>query len=72
MAKSSLTWYKSKATHIINELRGLGQKQLAVTLNTHQSNISFAINNSWQKELERWLRLLDLAGYEIVEKEEEQ
>lgn len=69
MSKSTLTWYKSKAKRIVKDLRLVKQKTIATTINLDQSTISRQINGSWQKELEKWLRLLDLAGYEVIEKE---
>ena len=72
MAKCSATWYKSKARRIIRELRGVKQKELVIELNSTQPTISYAINHYWQEELERWLRLLNLLGYEVIRKEDEE
>lgn len=71
MPKSTLTWYIPKAKRIMKDIRNLKQKDVAKELNESQQTISYRIRNLYQGQLEDWLRLLDLAGYEIKRIEEE-
>lgn len=72
MPKSTLTWYKSKARRIVKDLRLVKQSVIATELNESQQVISYRMRNVYQKQFEDTLRLLALAGYEVVESEVEQ
>lgn len=71
MPKSTLNWYKSKSRRIIKDIKTLKQKEIAQAINESQQTVSYRLNNVYEKELSDWIRILDLAGYEIREKEYE-
>lgn len=71
MPKSHLTWYKTRARRIFRDVKALKQKEIAILLNESSQVISYRIKNVYEKELSDWIQILDLAGYEIKEKEEE-
>lgn len=70
MAASSLTWYKTKAKKLIKAIRFEKQGDMAALLNMPQPTFSYRIRNVYPGMLEDLLRLLDVAGYEVVEKEQ--
>jgi len=70
MPKSTLTWYKTRTRRIMRDIKALKQKDIAAELNASQQVISYRINNCYEKELTDWIRILNLAGYEIKEREE--
>lgn len=70
MPKSNLTWYKSKANRIMRDVKALKRKDIATEINTSHQVVSYRIQNVYPKELADWIRILNLAGYEIIEKEE--
>lgn len=70
MSKSNLTWYKSKARKIMRNVRALKQTEIAETLSESRQVISYRMKNVYERELSDWVQILDLAGYEITEKEE--
>lgn len=70
MSKSTLTWYKSRANRIMRDIKALKRQEIATELNESHQVISYRVKNVYQKQLEDWLRMLDKAGYEIVEKGE--
>lgn len=71
MPKSTLTWYKTKSRRILRDVKALKQKEIAFAINESQQVVSYRIRNTYEKELNDWIQILDLAGYEIREKEEE-
>lgn len=71
MPKSTLTWYKSKANRIMKDLKRVRNKEIAEALNEPHTTITYRMQNLYQGQLEDWLRLLDLAGYEIKRIEDE-
>lgn len=71
MAKSKLTWYKSRANRIMRDVRALKRQTIADEINESHQVISYRIKNVYPGQLEDWIRILDLAGYEVMEKEEE-
>lgn len=70
MPKSNLNWQRNKARRIMKDLLLVRQKDIALEIGVNQPTVSHHLNGSWPKEIEKWIRLLDLAGYEIKEKEE--
>lgn len=68
MPKSTLTWYKSKSNRILKDFRLLKQKDIATTINESQQTVSYRIKNVYPVVLPDIIRILDMAGYEIVEK----
>lgn len=69
MSKCTLTWYKSRAKRIMRDVKALKRQQIATEINESHQVISYRVNNVYAKQLEDWIRILNLAGYEIVEKE---
>lgn len=72
MPKSHLTWYISKTKEVMRAIRGLKQKDIADTICESPQVISYRLKNVYEKELEDFILILDLAGYEIKKKEEEE
>ena len=70
MPKSNLNWQRNKARRIMKDLLLVRQKDIALEIGVNQPTVSHHLNGNWPKEIEKWIRLLDLAGYEIREKEE--
>lgn len=70
MPKSTLTWYKSKANRLMRAIRGLKQKDIATEINESQATVSYRLKNVYPEYLEDLIRILKMAGYEIVEIEE--
>ena len=69
MPKSTLTWYKTKSNRIMRDVRALKRQDIATEINESHQLISYRIKNVYPEQLEDWIRILNLAGYEIVEKE---
>lgn len=70
MPKSTLTWYKSKAKRIMRDVRALKGREIAEAINESQQVASYRLNHMYEKQLNDWILILDLAGYEIKEKGE--
>lgn len=70
MPKSTLTWYKSKSKRIMRDVKALKGKDIANVINESQQVASYRIRHMYEDQLNDWIRILDLAGYEIKEKEE--
>lgn len=68
MPKCKITWYKSKANQILKEIKKLSQKEIATEINESQQTISYRLKNVYPESLEDWIRILNLAGFEIVRK----
>ena len=71
MPKSSLTWYKTKSRRIMKDIRALKQREIAEAICESQQTVSYRVRNVYEKELDDFILILDLAGYEIKEKEYE-
>lgn len=72
MAKTELNWYKHEARNIVKELRLLKQREIAEEMGTTQQNVSYLFRSGWfQKTFEDVVKLLKLAGYELVRREED-
>lgn len=70
MPKSTLTWYKSRAKRIMRDVKALKRQDIATEIGESHQTISYRVKNVYAEQLEDWLRILKLAGYEIVESEE--
>lgn len=70
MPKSTLTWYKSKTKRLMKDISLLKQKDIATEINESQATVSYRLKNVYPKYLEDLIRILKMAGYEIVEVEE--
>lgn len=71
MPKCKLTWYKSKANKILKVVKRIPQAEIAAEINESQQTVSYRFKNIYPEFLEDWVRILDLAGLEIVRKEED-
>lgn len=71
MPASRLTWYKTKTNRIMRDIRTVKQKEIAQEINESIATVSYRLKNVYPRFLEDMIRILDLAGYEIKEKEEE-
>lgn len=71
MDRSNPTWYQKQARKILRGLKAVKQTEIAQELNESKQVISYRMKNVYQGFFEDAVRLLDLAGYEIVEKEED-
>lgn len=69
MPKSKLTWYKSKTNRLLKDIRLIPQKKIAIEINESQQVVSYRIKKVYPQMLEDMVRILDMAGYEIIEKE---
>lgn len=70
MPKSTLTWYISKSNRIMKDFRLIKQREIATAINESQQTVSYRLNKVYPQVLPDIIRILDLAGYEIREKEE--
>lgn len=72
MPKSFLApWQQVKARRIEMSLKGLKQKDIAEELGTSQQNVSYGfVSGEFRRILETSLLLINMAGYELKEKEE--
>lgn len=70
MSKSKLTWYKTKAKKILRLVKTEKQQDIATLINESQQTISYRLAHVWQEDLEDWIRIFDLIGLEIKEKDE--
>ena len=69
MARSYLTWYKTKTNQILKMLRLIPQRKLAEVLNISQPAVNYKINTQYPKLFAEFIQVLDVAGFEIREKE---
>ena len=73
MPKSTLTAYKTKARHFSKLLKAEPQRRISQTLNISQQMVSYNLKHQRFTEcFETTIRLLDMLGYEIKEKDEEE
>lgn len=71
MSKSSLTWYKTKRKRIMKDMGLVSQTALGNEINESQQTISYRIRNVYPEVLDDLIRILDLIGWEVKEKDEE-
>lgn len=69
MARSHLLWYRTLAKAILKDVGDLKQADIAREIGESRQVVSYRIKNVWQEELEDMIRVLNMAGYEIVSKE---
>ena len=73
MPKSTLTAYKTKSTYFSKLLKAEPQRHISQTLNISQQMVSYNLKHQRFTEcFETTIRLLDMLGYEIKEKDEEE
>lgn len=70
MPAVNITWYAPKVRRIMRDVSALKQKEIAEIEGVTRQAVSKKLNNTaYTKELTNWIQILDLAGYEIKEKE---
>lgn len=71
MPAINLTWYSKQVKRIMRDVKALNQKEIAeIEGVTRQAVSKKMVNASYNESLVHWIQILDLAGYEIKEKEE--
>lgn len=70
MPNVNLTWYQPKVRRIMRDVKALKRKEIAEIKSITSQAVSLSINNgSYEHDLTDWIQILNLAGYEIREKE---
>lgn len=70
MPSINITWYAPIVRRIMKDVEHLEKKQIAEIEGVTRQAVSKKMNNkSYRTGLENWIQILDLAGYEIREKE---
>lgn len=72
MPKSNLTWYKTKRKRIMKDMALANQTALGHEINESQQTISYRIRNVYPEVLDDLIRILDVIGWEVKEKEEDE
>lgn len=70
MPKCSLTWHKSKANRIMRDIKSLKQQDIADEIGESQQTVSYRIRKQYPNIMPDLIKVLNLAGYEIVQKGE--
>ena len=70
MPAVNLTWYQPKVRRIMRDVRALERKQIAQVEGVTRQAVSKKLTNKkYDADLTNWIQILDLAGYEIKEKD---
>lgn len=72
MSKTTLNPHLNKARKVIRNLKAINQREIATELRITQPAVSYGIKNGYLADIEKVLILLDLAGYEVKEKENDE
>lgn len=71
MPRTNLHWYTSKVRRIMKDVSHLKQKDIAEIEGVTRQAVCIKMKgSSYDESLSKWIQILDLAGYEIREKEE--
>lgn len=71
MPITNLTWYQPKVRRIMKDVKALRRNKIAEMLNVSAQSVGQSIRSgSYDNQLTKWIQILDMAGYEIREKEE--
>lgn len=71
MPAVNLTWYQPKVRRIMKDVRSLKLREIAkIEGVTRQAVSKKFTSNTYKDNLTNWIQILDLAGYEIREKEQ--
>lgn len=68
MSICNLTWYQPKVRRIMKDVRALKRRQIAEVKHITSQGVSKGLDK-YEKDLTEWIQILDMAGYEIREKE---
>lgn len=72
MSVCNLTWYQPKVRRIMKDIKALKRKDIADVLCVSHQAVSKNINNGkYESDVAWMIQILDLAGYEIREKNNE-
>lgn len=70
MPITNLTWYQPKVRRIMKDVKALRRNKIAKMLNVSAQSVGQSIKSgSYDNQLTKWIQILDMAGYEIREKE---
>lgn len=69
MARPRSTWYQKQTRRIMLAIADVKQADIAHEINQSQQTVSYRINKVYPQVIEDLVRILELAGYEIKEKE---
>lgn len=69
----NITWYAPKVRRIMKDVKHLKLRQIAeIEGVTRQAVSKKMVSNSYKESLTNWIQILNLAGYEITEKKNEE
>ena len=68
MARSYITKHGKKVRQIMNAVIRLRQKDIADEIGESQQVVSYRIRNKYQEIFEEMITILEMAGYEVVER----
>lgn len=72
MPAVNLNWYDSIVRRIMRDVSSLKQREIAEIEGVTRQAVSKKMQSkTYQRSLEDWVQILDLAGYEIKEKQYE-
>lgn len=70
MPITNLTWYQPKVRRIMKDVKALRRNKIAAMLNVSAQSVGQSIKSgAYDNQLTKWIQILDMAGYEIREKE---
>lgn len=68
MAFCSLTKHGTHVRRIMNAIRTVKQKDISNEIGRSQQDVSYRIRKVYPEILEEMITILEMAGYEVVEK----
>ena len=68
MARSYITKHGKKVRQIMNAVTRLRQKDIADEIGESQQVVSYRIRNKYPEIFEEMITILEMAGYEVVER----
>lgn len=72
MPRVNLTWYAPIVRRVMHDVSTLKQKEIAEIEGVTRQAVSKKMkSNTYEEDLTNWVQILDKAGYEIREKDEE-
>ena len=73
MPACNLTWYQPKVRRIMKDIKALKRSEIAEILSiSHQAVSKNIKNGKYESDITWLIQILDKAGYEIKEKNEEE
>lgn len=68
MAFCSLTKHGTHVRRIMNAIRNVKQKDISEEIGRSQQDVSYRIRKVYPEILEEMITILEMAGYEVIEK----